>query len=101
MTIKLVKRPPSGAELRLEGRLDTTSAPAAQDAFLKVAGEYAQIVLNFQDLVYVSSAGLRALLALQKQVNKTGGSLSLAHVSPAVLEVFEMTGFSGILHIEE
>lgn len=101
MTIKLVKRPPNGAELRLEGRLDTTSAPAAQDAFLKMAGEYSQIVLNFQDLVYVSSAGLRALLALQKQVNKTGGSLSLTHVSPAVLEVFEMTGFSGILHIEE
>ena len=43
MNIKLVKRPPSGVELRLEGRLDTSSAPAAQEAFLKVAGEYAQI----------------------------------------------------------
>ena len=100
MTIKLVKRPPNGAELRLEGRLDTTSAPSAQEAFLKVAGEYAQIELNFTELVYVSSAGLRALLTLQKQVNRTGGSLTLTHVSPAIMEVFEMTGFSGILHIE-
>ncbi len=100
MTIKLIKHPPQGAELKLEGRLDTTSAPAAQDAFLKVAGEYAQIELNFEQLAYVSSAGLRALLMLQKQVNRTGGTLKLTHVSAAVMEVFEMTGFSGILTIE-
>lgn len=99
MTIKLVKHPPDGAELRLEGRMDTTSAPAAQEAFLKVAGEYAKITLNFASLDYVSSAGLRALLVLQKQVNRTGGSLTLTNVSPAVMEVFEMTGFSGILNI--
>ena len=63
MTIKLVKRLPDAAALRLEGRLDTTSAPAAQEACLKVAGEYAKIELDFTDLAYVSSAGLRALLA--------------------------------------
>lgn len=99
MTIKLIKRPPDGAELRLEGRMDTTSAPAAQEVFLKAAGEYAKIVLNFESLDYVSSAGLRALLILQKQVNRTGGTLTLTNVSPAVMEVFEMTGFSGILQI--
>lgn len=99
MTIKLLKRPPDGAELRLEGRLDTTSAPAAQEMLLKMAGEYAKLTLDFAELAYVSSAGLRALLTLQKQVNRTGGSLTLTHVSPAVMEVFEMTGFSGLLHI--
>lgn len=99
MTIKLVKQPQNGAELRLEGRMDTTSAPAAQEAFLKVAGEYAKITLNFASLDYVSSAGLRALLVMQKQVNRTGGTLTLTNVSPAVMEVFEMTGFSGILTI--
>ena len=99
MTIKLAKRPPDGVDLRLEGRLDTTSAPAAQDAFLKVAGEYAKITLDFASLSYVSSAGLRAILTLQKQVNRTGGSLTLINVSPAVMEVFEMTGFSGVLNI--
>ena len=99
MTIKLLKRPPDGAELRLEGRLDTTSAPAAQEMLLKMAGEYASLTLDFADLAYVSSAGLRTLLTLQKQVNRTGGSLTLTHVSPAVMEVFEMTGFSGLLTI--
>lgn len=100
MTIRLVKHPPEGAELKLEGRLDTVTAPSAQEAFMKVAGEYASLVLDFAKLEYVSSAGLRALLMLQKQVNRTGGSLSLRNVSPAIMEVFEMTGFSGILDIE-
>lgn len=99
MTIKLVKRPPDGAELRLEGRLDSVAAPAAQEAFLKVAGEWAKITLDFANLAYISSAGLRVLLLLQKQVNRTGGSLTLTNVSPAVMEVFELTGFSGILEI--
>jgi anti-anti-sigma factor len=99
MTIKMVKRPPDGAELRLEGRLDTTSSPAAQEVLMKVAGEYAKITLDFADLTYVSSAGLRVILTLQKQINRTGGSLTLINVSPAVMEVFEMIGFSGILNI--
>ena len=99
MTIKLVKRPPDGVELRLEGRLDTTTSPTAQEAFLKVAGEYAKITLNFADLVYISSAGLRVILTLQKQINRTGGSLTLNNVSPAIMEVFEMTGFSGVIRI--
>ncbi len=99
MTIKLVKCPPDGAELRLEGRLDTTSAPAVQEAFLKVAKEYAKITLNFAQLAYISSAGLRALLMLQKQVNRTGGTLALTNVNQQVMEVFEMTGFGGILNI--
>lgn len=100
MTIKLVKRPPHGAELRLEGRLDATASAAAQEAFLKVAEEYAEIELNFAQLAYISSAGLRVLLILQKQMNRTGGALKLTHVSPAIMEVFEMTGFSGILRME-
>jgi anti-anti-sigma factor len=98
MTIKLVKRPPNSAELRLEGRMDTNAAPAARDAFLKVAGEYPEITLDFSNLTYICSAGLRAILTLQKQINRTGGHLTLANVSPAVMEVFEMTGFSSVLH---
>ena len=99
MTIKLVKRPPNGAELRLEGRLDATTSPAVQDALLKGAGEYAQIELNFAQLGYISSAGLRVMLMMQKQVNRTGGTLRLTNVSPAIMEVFEMTGFRSIMQI--
>lgn len=99
MTIKLVKRPPNGAELWLEGKMDTASAPAAQEAFLKVADEYPNVTLNFSKLIYVSSAGLRTLLVLQKRVNRTGGSLTLTNVNPSIMEVLEISGFSGILTI--
>ena len=47
MTIKLIKKSDLKAELLLDGRLDTATAPAAQDAFLKVAGQYAELELNF------------------------------------------------------
>lgn len=100
MKIKLIKRSAEQVELQLEGRLDTNSAAAAQESFLKIAGQYANIELNFVGLDYISSAGLRSLLMLQKHINKTGGSLVLTHVSPAVQEVFEITGFSSILNIK-
>lgn len=101
MTIKLIKKTADHVELLLDGRLDTTTAPAAQEAFEKVSKQYAHIEMNFKDLAYISSAGLRSLLALQKQVNKTGGTLCLTHVQPSVKEVFEITGFAGILTIKE
>lgn len=100
MTIKLIKRSEKSALLQLEGRLDTNSAPSAQDAFLKVASEYAEIELDFSNLAYISSAGLRSILMLQKQVNRTGGSMCLTNVSSSVAEVFDITGFSSILTIK-
>ncbi len=99
MTIKLLKRPPDGAELRLEGRLDTSTAPEAEKAFLKVASEYRELELNLENLAYVSSAGLRSLLVLQKEMLRKGGTLTLSHMTPAVVEIFEMTGFSEILNV--
>lgn len=99
MTIKLAKLPPSGAKLLLEGRLDTVSAPAAQETLLNIAAEYENLVLDLTGLSYISSAGLRVLLVLQKQVSKTGREMSLTGVRPAIMEVFEMTGFVSILNI--
>ncbi len=100
MMIKMVKRPPNGAELRLEGKLDSSTATAAEEAFLKVAADYRELELNLEKLVYISSAGLRALLSLQKRMIRSGGSLKLTHMTPAVVEIFEMTGFSDILNVE-
>ena len=99
MTIKLVKHPPCGVEFRLEGRLDTVAAPEVQATLLQIAQEYEQVELNFADLTFICSAGLRTLLLLQKQANRTGGQFWLTNVKPTILEVFEMTGLGGILQI--
>ncbi|MFR1477551.1 MAG: STAS domain-containing protein [Hydrogeniiclostridium mannosilyticum] len=53
-----------------------------------------------KDLVYLSSAGLRVILAAQKRMNKQG-SMKVCHVNETIMEVFEVTGFSDILTIEE
>jgi anti-anti-sigma factor len=99
MTIKLVKHPPCGVEFRLEGRLDTASAPEVQNTLLQLAQEYEQIELNFAELTYICSAGLRILVLLQKQANRTGSHLWLSHVKPSLLEVFEITGIGSVLQI--
>lgn len=99
MTIKILKRPPSGVVFQLEGRLDAATASTAQEQLLKSAVGYTSITLDLSLLQYISSAGLRVLLALQKQANKQGCEMTLTNVSPAITEVFEMTGFLGFLHV--
>ena len=77
--------------LELEGRLDTVTAP-------KLEKELQQSLTGADRLEYISSAGLRVLLAAQK-VMATRGGMKLTHVGPVVMEVFEITGFADILTI--
>lgn len=84
----------------LEGRLDTTTSPQLQDELLPAIDGSANITLDFESLAYVSSAGLRVLLAAQKAAKAKAVTMTLRKVAPEILEVFEMTGFSDILTIE-
>lgn len=99
MTVKLMKQG-EGAVLFLEGRIDTMTAPEAQEALLPMADEYENLILDFDKVSFVSSAGLRVLLMLQKKCNAQGREMKLVHVKQSIMEVFDMTGFSGMLHIE-
>ena len=84
--------------IKLVGRLDTITAPSL-DAELKnsLAG-VEELAFDFSELEYISSAGLRVLLAGQKVMNKQG-TMTLANVNSSIKEVFDMTGFSDILTI--
>ena len=76
------------------------STPPELDVFAeKELADTQELVLDFADLEYISSAGLRVLLKLQKVMNKKG-SMKLIHVGEVVKEVFEITGFTDILTIE-
>ena len=99
MNIKLINRGQEG-ELVLEGRLDTLTAPEAEEVFNQMAERFEKIVLNMSGMEYVSSAGLRTLKRLHMAMKKKNGSLVLTNVRKMVMEVFEMTGFAGLLNFE-
>ena len=81
----------------IEGRLDTTTAPDLESFFSANLGKTTSLTIDCKDLAYVSSAGLRVLLAAQKKMK---GAMKLKNVCELVMEVFEMTGFADILVIE-
>ena len=81
----------------LDGRLDTTTAPELENFISNNYDGTGLIVIVCEKLSYISSAGLRVLLAAQK---KTKGAMKLTNVCELVMEVFEMTGFADILVIE-
>ena len=81
----------------LDGRLDTTTAPEFESFIGNNYDGTGSIVIDCEKLSYISSAGLRVLLATQK---KTKGAMKLTNVCELVMEVFEMTGFADILAIE-
>ena len=81
----------------LEGRLDTTTAPEFESFLRTNYDGTGSIIIDCEKLAYISSAGLRVLLAAQK---RTKGSMKLTNVCELVMEVFEMTGFADILVIE-
>ena len=83
----------------LEGRLDTVTAPTLETALKESLPSVGELTLDFAALDYISSAGLRVLLAVQKLMNKQG-EMKLVHVNDTIMEIFEVTGFSDILTIE-
>ena len=84
----------------LEGRLDTiTSSQLPAELAPVVDAAQGDIVLDLSSLAYISSAGLRVLLAAQKGVLAKGISMTIRNVCPEVMEVFDMTGFTEILNI--
>ena len=87
-------------QIKIEGRVDTTTSPQLQQAILTAFQKGSKVVLDFQEVSYVSSAGLRALLIGQKTAMSKGGSMVMVHVQEMVMSVLEMSGFSGILQIE-
>lgn len=85
--------------VKLVGRLDTTTAPSLEGELSSDLSKAKTLIFDFSSLDYVSSAGLRVLLACQKTMNKQG-SMIIKNVKDEIYEVFEMTGFLDILHIE-
>ena len=83
----------------LEGRLDTTTAPELEAELKQSLSGITELIMDFEKLDYISSAGLRVLLSAQKIMTKQG-SMKIIHANEMIMEVFEVTGFIDILTIE-
>ena len=81
--------------IQLSGRLDTTTAPELEKV-LDFTG-INSVLFDIEDLQYVSSAGLRVILMVQKNMK---GNFTIKNVKPEIMEIFEITGFVDILNIE-
>ena len=98
MTIQQIKNE-KALTVALEGRLDTMTAPELEAALKTALEGVEELTFDFEKLDYISSAGLRVLLAAQKTMNNQG-SMKVKNANEIILEIFEVTGFSDILTIE-
>ncbi len=89
----------SKAILAPEGRLDSATAPEMESVIKELLPGITDLTFDFEKLEYISSAGLRVLLSAQKAMD-TKGRMKVTGVNEAVMEIFEITGFSDILNIE-
>jgi anti-sigma B factor antagonist len=86
--------------IKLVGRLDTTTSPELDKKIKEEQIEEKLVILDFSELEYISSAGLRILLALKKNLEASGKQLEIHNINAVVKEVFEVTGFINILNIK-
>lgn len=85
--------------VKLEGRLDTTTAPLLEAELQEALEGVTALTLDMERLEYISSAGLRVLLSAQKRMNRQG-TMRIAHAGETIREIFEVTGFLDILTLE-
>jgi anti-sigma B factor antagonist len=100
MLIIEVKKNGTETVFELKGSLNENSAPDFKSKLGELSPDAKSVVFDMSGLRYISSAGLRVILAFIKQMEEIGGSLKLTHVNDSVMEVFECTGFADFLTIE-
>ena len=87
------------ATFSLNGRLDATTSPLLEEQIKAAYDGITELILDFEKVAYISSAGLRVLLSAQKEMNKRG-SMIVKNVCEDIREVFDITGFADILTVE-
>ena len=99
MTID-IKEHPGGLTAAIIGRLDTPSAvKAQQDIVPLLENADKEIILDCEQLQYISSSGLRLFLAIRKEVAAKGGKVIVEHISDDIMKVFMMTGFIQLFEV--
>ena len=86
--------------LSVEGHIDTLSSNELEEAINAEIGNFDLLILDFADLNYISSAGLRVLIVTQKKLYQDNASLVIKNANDDVKSVFKTTGFDKIIKLE-
>lgn len=86
--------------LELSGKLDTTTAPELSEVLENETEGVKELEFNLKDLIYISSAGLRVLLAAYKKMQAAEGGMTVRNSNADVRETFKITGFDRTLGIK-
>ncbi len=97
-----IKKNYNGKELtmEIEDRIDTVTAPDFENEINDEMGNFDSLILDFTNLEYISSAGLRVLVSTQKKLKPEGIPMTIKNVNDTINEIFRMSGFDKILKIE-
>lgn len=98
MKIEIVKEE-NFAKILIEGRIDTQTAGTFDKEIRKVMKKINNICLDFKKVEYITSAGLRVILAVSKELNGKG-KLTIINTSSLIKEIFDMTGFSEVVEVD-
>ena len=86
--------------VKVEGRIDTITSQELESSLSKEMEDITSLTLDFSNLEYISSAGLRVLIATQKKLNERDIPMTIANVNDTIREIFRMSGFDKILEIK-
>ena len=96
MNIEIIKN--ENIVIKIKGRLDTTSSPILNQKIQELEIDKDLLIIDFKELDYISSAGLRVLLAIKNMLEEKGRQLEIHNVNEVITEVFNVTGFINILN---
>jgi anti-sigma B factor antagonist len=100
MEITKTKNAGGGITLKVSGKLSAVTSEEFGTVLIGAVEESADIVLDFADLDYLASAGLRCLISAHKKILARKGGLSIVNVTDPVREVFEITGLEDVFDIK-
>lgn len=84
-----------------EGRIDTKTSPILESDIQKYIDSTDNIILDFTNVDYISSAGMRVLLALHKRLKKKGGTLKVINVKDSIYDIFKLVGFHSMVEVSQ
>ena len=83
------------------GRLDTATSPVLEKELEPHLEGVQNVLMDFAEVEYISSGGLRVLLAVEQLLENRGGKLRLIHVNSNIMEIFDLVGFMDVVTVEQ